>query len=181
MLGLSGWTVKDWSSRARFAGLRPGLELDTDRSRAEVVDMLSGEDTVSVAQAAKLLSVPPGKAAGILQDACAQGLCMYLPESASYRYRRLFADLDLGQMVVPGLEERKGREMATAPNRGATSFDGGTVIGGLDGNHQRVVMDDDMRVVEAVCTCDRFRWSGLVDGPCRHLIAVILLSQDHHA
>lgn len=181
MLGLSGWTVKDWSSRARFAGLRPGSVLQDDRSRGDVANMLSEQDTMSVSQAAKLLSVSPGKAAGILQEACAQGVCMYLPESASYRYRRLFPDLDLAQMVVPGLEERKGRELATARNRGATSSDGGIVIGTLDGNHQRVVMDEDLRVVEAVCTCDRFRWNGLVDGPCRHLIAVILLSQGSHA
>ena len=177
MLGLSGWTANDWSSRARFAGLRPTQDLDNDRLRKRVLDILRREDTVSGPQAAKLLAVPVAKAAGILQAACAEGLCMYVPESATYRYRQLFPDIDLTQVVMPGLEERKAREIAADQASGWSGAAGGTIVGSLDRNHQRLVMDDDMRIREAVCTCDRFRWSGLTDGPCRHLIAVVLLSQ----
>ncbi|MCB0919245.1 MAG: SWIM zinc finger family protein [Actinobacteria bacterium] len=174
-VGLSGWTRRDWSSRARFAGLRPTQGLAADQI-ALAVQLLEQEDTLTVAQAAKLLDCPPGTAAGLLHAACAQGQAMYLPGIAAYRYRSLFAGVDLGTVLEPGAEEREGLLLARdSADRVSRGFGG--LVGDFPDDRSTVELDEDLHVTAATCTCWHYRWHELRQGPCRHMIATLLVGE----
>ena len=175
-LVLSGWTSREWAGRASFLGASPMGE-----DHADVVEMklrAAGSATLAeLAAATGLDALDTQRALGALT-----------------RLGRATLDLTTGKYLArafpfaPGatsedplsLAERKARDFV-AGGRVTTQVaeldGGGLEVKGSFWQDSRsvasVVLDADRRVRACSCTCSDFRFHGLRNGPCAHLIATL--------
>jgi hypothetical protein len=179
-VGLSGWTARDWTGRARFSALMPSANVSA-QLMTRAAALLKSAGRMSPAQLAGAADVNEVEARGALQKLCMLGKAMFDPDTASFRWRELFPEFDLTKLSTPALEERKGIDLQV---RGAVSVEDDS---SKDGRRKRLARvadstartttletDTDGRVTYAECTCGHFRANKLREGPCRHIVALSL-------
>jgi uncharacterized Zn finger protein len=71
----------------------------------------------------------------------------------------------------------KGDARLTARRPVSTGYKLSGSVKGSDGNRVRPLLsvDFESRIVEATCTCNKFKHSKLTQGPCEHMLALRLL------
>lgn len=179
-VGLSGWTVLDWTGRARFSALMPSANV-SDQLTTRAAALLKSAGRMIPGQLARAAEVPEQEARGALQKLCMLGKAMFDPDTSSFRWRELYPEFDFDKLSTPALEERKGIELHA---KGAVSIEDESFE---DGRCKRVARvadstdrtttletDADDRVTYAECTCGHFRANKLREGPCRHIVALSL-------
>jgi hypothetical protein len=201
VLGLSGWTSQRWTSTASFDLLvapgKPGSD------KEGVLRLLAQRFAAKADDVASALSTDLPRASQALACLCAEGRCIYDVETRTYRHRELFAKpVDLATIYPPDkrreaaqrfVEQDKVHVAAAAPRetrkiRRLKTPDGPVlrevilrdwVVQGRVGDEAEVeiVLSDEDRLIFGRCGCAFFREHLLGQGPCEHLLALLLVAQ----
>jgi hypothetical protein len=201
VLGLSGWTSQRWTSTASFDLLVAPEKPTTARDRA--LSVLQERYSARASDVASALSMELPVATQVLTSLCAEGRCIYDVESRAYRHRELFAKpMDLLKVYPPDrrretaerfVAQRKVQIASAAPRetRKRKRFktpEGPAyrevilrdwVVQGrvADQADVELVLNDEDRLIFGRCGCAFFRENILGQGPCEHLVALLLVAQ----
>jgi len=180
-IGLSGWTSNDWASKAKFSSFIP-----TTNVKEELIPLaleaITKSGSTTTADLAKNLSVSLADAAVLLQKLCLQGKAMYDPDRNLYRWRDLFPTLDLF-VDDDSSREMRGALASLASFKITKTLDdikegvrylSGTISFGKESFNPLLELDLDNRPKFAQCTCSFYNYHKLRQGPCRHMIALLL-------
>jgi DNA-binding MarR family transcriptional regulator len=180
-IGLSGWTSNDWATKAKFSSFIPTTKV-TNKSTELALEIIKKKGSVTTSQLAGDLEVKSSAATAVLQKLCKQGKVMYDQERQIYRWRDLFPTLDFYQENDSSREITKGLKLLDNENIELQSDE---IIGeirflaGSSGDNGQIFLpklevDLDGRPSFAQCTCPFFNYNRLREGPCQHMIALIL-------
>jgi hypothetical protein len=180
-LGLSGWTLNNWSDAGNFDLMAAREDVD-DLTRARVFAEL-GKTWLATPEE---LATRTGLATPIVASALAgwvqAGRAIFDLDKGVYRKRELTRD----PLPMEKLRFSNERETAAAQllHRGkiaidrAESVDGGLRLEGRikDEDNKlfapQLVFDSEQRQVGGECTCDWFIRNRLHRGPCQHMLAL---------
>jgi hypothetical protein len=181
-IGLSGWTSNDWASKAKFSSFIP-----TTNVKEELIPLaleaVTKSGSTTTADLAKTLSVSVGVASVLLQKLCLQGKAMYDPDRNLYRWRDLFPTLDL-YVDDDSSREMRGALSSLAVFKVTKTLDdvkdgiryfSGTISLGSETFKPLLELDLDNRPKYAQCSCPFYNFNKLRQGPCRHMIALLLV------
>jgi hypothetical protein len=197
-LGLSGWTLNDWSASARFdllsslKDVSPG-DVELAASQLEKSLRLSPEELASRSDLSR-------EAAGAaLQQLCREGRAMFEPggfqrDGGFYRWRQLLAfpapkgeedgrlasarqwirDSNVKCKEVTGAKDLS-EFLARFVEKGVRMYEGKVKTSG--GSFAPTVgLDADGRAAFAQCDCGFFRTNKLRRGPCSHILALSVVA-----
>ena len=181
-IGLSGWSSNDWASKAKFSAFIPTSNVN-ESMIPMALEFLIKSGSTTTAELSKGLSVSIPEASVLLQKLCLQGKAMFDPARNLYRWRDLFPTLDLYQDDDSSRESRAGLALMQGSQVAKTLDDvkdGIRYLSGLvktDKDEFKPVleMDADNRPKYAQCSCSFYNFNKLRQGPCRHMIALILV------
>jgi hypothetical protein len=181
-IGLSGWSSNDWASKAKFSAFIPTSNVDESQIPL-ALEFLVKNGSITTADLSKGLSVTIPQASVLLQKLCLQGKAMFDPSRNLYRWRDLFPTLDLYLDDDSSRESRAGLVLMKESKITKTLDDvkdGVRYLAGLvktENNEFKPVleMDADNRPKYAQCTCPFYNFNKLRQGPCRHMISLILV------
>jgi hypothetical protein len=181
-IGLSGWSSNDWASKAKFSAFIPTANVD-EAQIPLALEFLIKNGSITTGELSKGLSVTIPQASVLLQKLCLQGKAMFDPARNLYRWRDLFPTLDLYQEDDSSRESRAGLALMQGSKVVKTLDDvkaGVRYLAGLakvEKNEFKPVLelDADNRPKYAQCTCPFYSFNKLRQGPCRHMIALILV------
>ncbi|HSR98317.1 MAG TPA: SWIM zinc finger family protein, partial [Kofleriaceae bacterium] len=179
-LGLSGWTLNNWSEAGNFDLMAAREDVD-DTTRQRVFDEL-GKTWLATPEE---LATATGLATPIVASALAgwvqAGRAIFDLDRGVYRKRELTRE----PLAVEQLRFASDREAAAAAllqrakiaiDR-ADTVDGGLALGGRIRDRDRLfapelTFDSERRIVAADCSCDFFIRNRLHRGPCEHMLAL---------
>jgi len=180
-IGLSGWTSNDWASKAKFSSFIPTTNVKEEMIPL-ALEAITKSGSTTTAELAKKLSVSIGEASVLLQKLCLQGKAMYDPDRNLYRWRDLFPTLDL-YVDDDSSREMRGALANLAIFKIAKTLDdvkdgirylSGTIALDNETFNPLLELDLDNRPKYAQCTCPFYNFNKLRQGPCRHMIALLL-------
>jgi hypothetical protein len=179
-LGLSGWTLNNWSDAGNFDLMAAREEVD-DQTRARVFDELGKTWLATPEELAARTGLATPVVASALAGWVQAGRAIFDLDKGVYRKRELTRD----PLPMEKLRFSNERETAAAQllQRGAIAVDKAeSVDGGLrlegrvrdDGKlfAPQLVFDSEQRQVGGECTCDWFIRNRLHRGPCQHMLAL---------
>lgn len=176
-LGLSGWTVNDWSAGSALDMLAPPGDVSDLRLRS-AVETLQRERAMrfDALQAAMLCG--PGDCAATLNRLALSGQVIHDLDAGLYRWRQV-TPMPLGQAELgePPQELAASRELLRRGevklSRRAEGPNGVDIIVGRYGRKElELALDRDGAVRRGKCDCSHHHRSGVRRGPCRHLLAL---------
>ncbi len=180
-IGLSGWTSNDWASKAKFSSFIP-----TSNVKEELIplalEFLKDKGGATTSELSKSLSVSIPEASVLLQKLCLQGKAMYDPDRNIYRWRDLFPTFDL-YVEDDSSREMRGAILGMKTFKITTTLDdiknevrylSGLVKFGNEEFKPMLELDLDNRPKYAQCSCPFYNFNKLRQGPCRHMIALLL-------
>ena len=181
-IGLSGWTSNDWASKAKFSSFIPTTNVKEELIPA-ALDLIKKEGGVTTAVLAKALSISTGDASVLLQKLCLQGKAMYDPDRNLYRWRDLFPTLDLyidddsSREMRGALKELKDFNISKTLDdvKEGVRYLSGLIKYGNEEFKPMLELDLDNRPKYAQCSCSFYNFNKLRQGPCRHMIALLLV------
>ena len=184
-IGLSGWNSNDWASRAKFSSFIPTANVKEELLPV-ALKYIANEGTVSTKGLSSNLSVSIAEASVILQKLCLQGKVMYDPSRNLYRWRDLFPTLDLYQDDDSSRESRaaianfKSWKITKTLNdiKEGIRYLNGTIESEKTKFLPMLELDLDNRPKYAQCNCPFYNYNKLRQGPCRHMIALILVGDE---
>jgi hypothetical protein len=176
-LGLSGWTVNDWTGASALDQIMPPAE-----PSKELVENIKAAFKTKTAMrfeeiCGRTNASPPVVLAGLNRLANLGQLIHDLPANL-YRWRSIMPTAVSEQQMGPENAETAGAREIVANHDVFLSRDeiSGTGLRLLHGEVQRravqLKLDRDGRIVGGKCTCSHFYTGGLKRGPCRHLQAL---------
>jgi hypothetical protein len=183
-LGLSGWTVNDWTRSAALDLLAPPAAPapDTVDNVAAVVREARRAAPGVVEQR---LGLAPKVAAAALRELANAGQVIYDLADGVYRWRQIMpkavgqAEIGPEHPELAGardLMERNRAELTSrqdAPVVAGGGGAGGYVLGGnVESKPVEILLDADGRIRRGKCLCGYFRQYALKNGPCRHMLAL---------
>jgi SWIM zinc finger len=184
-LGLTGFTVANWSQALNFDLLLPRKTATTTKPLDAVLDHLHGHWSAGAGELARATGLAWPALAEALQLGCQQGKIMYDLARDVYRFRPL-TDVPLDparleyrddrERAAHDLLARRGSVKIVAENRipgtGLELTGQVTVAEDRRDYRPQMLMADEGQVTRADCTCTGFRKQGLKAGPCVHLVAL---------
>jgi hypothetical protein len=182
-LGLSGWTTNDWSRAGNFDLLAPRMEVD-EFTRRRVFEGLKKRWFAAPDELATQLELPRSAVLGALGAYTQAGRAIFDINRGVYRARELSLDpLPLDRLrFASDREEMAARIVAASgvdqikaqhtPER-ALRLEGRVKAQG-HAFTPSLLIDPDLRIVEARCSCNFFQQNKLFKGPCDHMIALRL-------
>ncbi|MCS6899501.1 MAG: hypothetical protein RMJ98_07220 [Myxococcales bacterium] len=187
-LGLSGWTSNDWSRAGHFDLLAPRKEVD-EFTRRRVFEGLKKRWFAAPEDLASQLELPRSAVLGALGAYTQAGCVIFDIHRGVYRARELCRDpLPLEKLRFSSEREEQASLLVAAsgvdqikaqhtPERalcleGRVRSQGKVFLPSL-------LIDPDLRIVEARCSCNFFRQNQLFQGPCNHMIALRLAHSRH--
>jgi hypothetical protein len=181
-IGLSGWSSNDWASKAKFSSFIPTANVKEDLLPIALAQ-ITKEGSVTTAELSQSISISTSEASVLLQKLCLQGKVMFDPARNLYRWRDLFPTFDLYQDDDSTRESRAAIANLKTWKITKTSDDlknsirylNGTIEHNSDKYLPMLEMDLDNRPKYAQCTCSFYNFNKLRQGPCRHMIALILV------
>jgi hypothetical protein len=183
-LGLSGWTTNDWSRAGNFDLLAPRMEVD-EFTRRRVFDGLKKRWFARPDELASQLELPRSAVLGALGAYTQAGRAIYDINRGVYRARELSLEpLPLGKLRFSSEREEHASRIVAAggveqikaqhtPER-ALRLEGRVKTQGNNAFTPSLLIDPDLRIVEARCSCNFFQQNKLFKGPCDHMIALRL-------
>jgi hypothetical protein len=181
-VGLSGWTSNDWASKAKFSSFIPTSSLDESKLPI-ALSFITAKGQLTTADMAQELNASIPESSAILQKLCLQGKVMFDPERNLYRWRDLFPTLDIYQENDSSRESRAGLKIFQEGNlkiRMDEKKDEIKYLSGLLESEKTdfkplLELDSDNRPKYAQCNCSFYNFNKLKQGPCRHMIALLLV------
>lgn len=181
-VGLSGWTSNDWASKAKFSSFIPTSGLDESKLPI-ALSFITAKGQLTTADMAQELNSSIPESSAILQKLCLQGKVMFDPERNLYRWRDLFPTLDIYQENDSSRESRAGLKIFQEGNLKITMDEKKDEIKYLSGLLESektdfkplLELDSDNRPKYAQCNCSFYNFNKLKQGPCRHMIALLLV------
>jgi len=192
-LGLTGFMASNWSQALSFDLLLPRSASSTD-DLEKIVAHLADHWTGSSATIGKATGVTGAALTAALQLGCQHGRLMFDIAHDLYRLRPVVdVPIDLARLeyrsdrerVAWDLVARKGAVKVESENR--IHGTGLEITGKVDVSEDKreyrpqILIDDEARIKKAECTCTFFRKNGLKQGPCAHLVALMLLYRRQEA
>jgi len=183
-LGLSGWSSNDWASKAKFSAFVPTTNVSPEMIPV-ALKVLQESGSLTSKELASNLDVTTAVASSILQKLCLQGKVMYDPSRGIYRFRDLFPTLDFykesdsskDQTAGVKLSRKKQFKVESVEEVGEVKYLSGSINSDGKTISPKVELDLDGRPKFALCTCPYFNYNKLRQGPCRHMVALILLAE----
>ena len=182
-LGLSGWTVNDWSSSANFDLLAPRADVDQG-TRERVFAALGQHWFASADDLARELELDRAAVLGALASWTQAGRAIHDIDRGVYRLRELSREpLPIDRLRFHSEREQKALERVDGGGvRVTRSFLTPEAVLVLEGevrtDHRTrsasMKIDADERIVEADCSCNFHAQNRLRKGPCEHLLALRL-------
>jgi hypothetical protein len=180
ILGLSGWTANDWASAGNFDLMAPRAEVDLATKR-KVFDTLKRDWLATPDDLARKMAVPRAQVLGALAAWTQAGRAIFDLNKNVYRARELARDpLPMDKLRFANEREASANRFVDA--RGVevsarVASDGSVSLAGTvkDGRRElapSLLIDADLRVVRAECTCNFFQQNKLFKGPCEHMLAL---------
>ncbi|PTM58418.1 hypothetical protein [Desmospora activa] len=186
-LGLSGWTRNDWAGAGNFDLLLGGAKANP-RESARVHAHLKAKQLGTVDQLANGAGMETDVAVAALRQLCSAGRVMFDLETGKYRLRELTREpLPLEQLQYANPREEKAnrllQEGRVSLDSRLTLSDGGVDLEGKVEGRSRTFqpslsLDRDGRMVRARCSCWFYKQNRLMQGPCEHIMALLL---DHRS
>lgn len=179
-VGLSGWTSQDWAGRARFSAFMPSQQATAEET-AKAADLLKENQRLHPDDLVHRMNLKPTDARALLQRLCIAGKAMYDADQKIYRWRELFPQFQLDAPTDAGREERFGVSLVGSVIVASDRLENGmrtleTTVSQEDRIAEVTIRTDaDGRVVYAQCDCSHFRFHKLRQGPCRHIVASLLV------
>lgn len=183
-LGLSGWSSNDWASKAKFSAFIPTTNVSPEVIPV-ALKVLQERGALTNKEFASHLDVTPAVASSILQKLSLQGKAMYDPSRGLFRFRDLFPTLDFykesessrEQTAGVNLSQKKQFKVESVEEIGEVKYLSGSINSEGKTMLPKVELDLDGRPKFAQCTCPYFNYNKLRQGPCRHMVALILLAE----
>lgn len=182
-LGLSGWTRNDWASAGQFDLLTGGTDQVTSLESTTLFSQLKLKKTMSDAELSAATRLPLGKVHAALKQLCSAGRVMFDLEIGKYRLRELTRDpISMEELQYTNPREEKAEQLLA--DEALLYFEQDTfdekqiLTGKLKGEKRpfevRVELDQDARLEKATCNCYFYRTNRLMQGPCEHILAVMI-------
>lgn len=182
-LGLSGWTRNDWSASGNFdlmVGGVPVSPMDSSRVFAE----LKLRKTATSAELARRTGLSQDVTQSALRQLCHAGRVMFDLETGCFRLRELTRDpLPIDDLKYNNPREKEAEKLITegkarllSVNReGEDCLLKGEVPVRSRTHQPEVQLDGEGRIVQAACDCYFFKQNKLMQGPCEHILATVVL------
>jgi SWIM zinc finger len=180
-LGLSGWTVNDWSRAGNFDLLAPRAEVD-EFTKRRVFDALKRQWLDRPEDLAGRLGLDRASVLGALGTWCQAGRAMYDLNKQVYRARELSREpLPMSQLRFANAREESASRLlggrgvrVTSSQRDAS---GAWHLQGSVRDERKtllptLIVDTDQRIVQAECSCRWHKKNKLFQGPCEHILAL---------
>ena len=179
-LGLSGWTLNNWSDAGNFDLMAAREEVDTV-TQARVFDELGKTWLATPEELASRTGLATPTVASALAGWVQAGRAIFDLDKGVYRKRELTRDpLPMDKLRFSNPREEAAAKMVTRGKiavDGADSSDGGLVLFGRVKDGQKtfapkMTFDAEQRLVQGECTCDYYIRNKLHRGPCEHMLAL---------
>jgi hypothetical protein len=175
ILGLSGWTVNDWTGASALDQIMPPAEA----TPALIERIKSAFQSKSALKFKELLerteANPPMVLAGVNRLAGLGQLIHDLP-AGLYRWRQIMpVEVSKDQLGPENPETVAARRLVskvklTRDDRSPTGLR--LLAGSVENRNVELVIDNDGRMIKGKCTCSHHFTGGLRRGPCRHVQAL---------
>ncbi len=184
-LGLSGWTVNDWSRLGNFDLLAPRAEVDA-MSMQKVYAGLKENWVEKADHLALRLNMDKGTVLGALSAFTQAGRVIYDINNGSYRIRELSREsLPLDELRFSNPREESANrfvltnkvKVAVAIREGKQVLTG-TVMDASKAYEPELVIDKDDRAVSGKCTCNFYSQNKMMQGPCEHMLALRMMMRE---
>jgi hypothetical protein len=179
-LGLSGWTVNDWSRLGNFDLLAPRAEVDP-LTMQKIYAGLKENWVEKPDSLASRLQLDKRTVEGALAAFTQVGKVIYDINNNSYRIRELSREsLPMEELrFANSREETATRFVLSNQISGLTADvkDKKKVLKGSvkdkEKNYQpEIIIDSDERMVSGKCSCNFYQQNKLMQGPCEHMLAL---------
>jgi predicted DNA-binding WGR domain protein len=198
-LGLSGWTDKNWSASSQFDALLPSQKVEEARL-ASLVELMRENFCMSMEQICEDLQTTYTQNISALQQLSRKGVIAYDLELKVFRYREISAETPaIEKLKYRNEHEANAHALLDAPVTDGlsepvqiTKFN--HVLGSGSEIHGQIedraayrqyktnfFIDLDGRISRAKCTCAWFQRTSFKEGPCEHILALLLLYQRQQA
>lgn len=185
-LGLSGWTVNDWSRLGNFDLLAPRMEVDSMTMQKVYVGLREKWVEKPEALAARL-GLDTKTVLGALSAFTQAGRAIYDINTNQYRIRELSREAlpkDELRFANPR-EEAASRFVITQKVNVSVTMGGDgkqTLIGTVSDQDKRfqpeLIIDKDERAVSGKCTCNFYQQNKMMQGPCEHMLALRMAQRE---
>ncbi len=183
-LGLSGWTANDWSASGNFDLLAPRQAVDAATSET-VFNALKKTWFAKPDELAQQLQLDRSVVLGALSQYTQAGSAIWDLAKGVYRARELSSSpLPMDKLRFSNEREEHAmrfiNDKAISQVRYKTStteqheriqINGQIKVGGGIKSPQ-VILDQDQRIIDAVCDCNWHQQNALRKGPCEHILAL---------
>ncbi len=190
-LGLSAWIAGDWTRKGAIDLLRPNSNAAVDDfSRVRILKEVSENRITTAESISQKLKMPHDVVLSALQSFAQEGLVFYDFNKNKYRYRKLFdLDIDASQYRFADEIEAKARYFISQNSVQIDNLDNlnnqlhiaGTVRDKAIEYQPEIVIDQNNRMISASCFCHYYASHKLNLGPCEHMLAIRLKSQDRQS
>jgi hypothetical protein len=176
-LGLSGWTVNDWTGASALDQIAPPAEPSHDLMGDIAATFREKTELTFEQVRSRTGATAPLVLAGLNKLALLGQVIHDLP-AGLYRWRQVMpVAFSLDQIGPENPETVGGRELVQRNQvhitRDETTASGlRLLVGNVPQRPSEVVLDGDGRILRGKCTCSHHFKSGLRRGPCRHLQAL---------
>lgn len=186
-LGLSGWTANDWSKAGNFDLLAPRASVD-NYTKQQIFSGLKETWYENPAKLANKLNLDQATVLGALSAYTQAGRAIYDLNKGVYRVRELTRDpLPIDKLRFANEREEFAakfiNENAVAVTKRAVNSANVLEIAGTVKDKNKIYnvslsIDSDQRLAHANCTCNFFMMNKLFKGPCEHILALRMRSNE---
>jgi predicted nucleic acid-binding Zn finger protein len=178
-LGLSGWTVNDWSRVGNFDLLSPRANVDS-MTMQKVYAGLRENWVEKPDHLAGRLGLDKTVVLGALASFTQAGRVIYDINNQSYRIRELSREslpVDELRFANPREESANRFVLLNKVNLFVSKRENKVVLSGAVTDKEKVfqpelIIDSDERAVGGKCTCNFYAQNKLMQGPCEHMLAL---------
>ena len=179
-LGLSGWTLNNWSDSGNFDLMAAREEVDTITQK-RVFDELGKTWLATPEELAQRTGLATPIVASALAGWVQAGRAIFDLDKGVYRKRELTRDpLPMDKLRFSNPREEAAAKMVARGKIAvdqADSSDGGLVLAGRVKDKDKtfapkMTFDTEQRLAQGECTCDYYIRNKLHRGPCEHMLAL---------
>ncbi|GAA3636441.1 SWIM zinc finger family protein [Flavivirga jejuensis] len=175
-LGLSGWTANDWTQSSQLELLAPrGLVPAT--TMQTVYLELRKDWFATESDIAEVLNLDVGTVNKSLETFAQAGKVIYDLKNKVYRVRELKRDgIDIESLRFSSETDKEAfklMEQGAVSDLKVNENNNKITITGLVSNSYNtlVVIDKDLKITDASCTCNYYYKNKMTKGPCQHILA----------
>ena len=183
-LGLSGWTTNDWTRSAALDLMAP-LAIPEAGEIRRIADLLHTQAACSAAQLRPAIG-DAARLGACLVHLAGTGQIVHDLASDTYRWRQIMpqalGDAEKGPdhpelISARGILYSRGVKALKRMDQGTA---GTLLTGTVEGRTTEVLVNRDGQLRRAVCDCSWFHRGGMRKGPCRHILALRMTSQQEN-